>query len=975
MSCFVFTAVLLLFSITLINGNFPVPAVYPEFCNSTEYFDSICIRCKKCGKDDSQVSLQTRAREGYCTCRSQFYVKNKRNSVDLNCSSCPPQTVPAKNKNRCLKCMESNPFNETTGHCEPCMNGTFVETDEYMLCISCENSPLGIKDSDESIDICSSQLSITPKLCSESNLIGESVKSALFKEHLNSALYLCKENEDFACQMLANFCVLLLYKLSIENNACLEFRKIARKRLDECPSKQLWLYYFDEEARWNATKDLYQNNVPNMFSPSLNLEESKLQIVAKQFALNGSFIGIKKLKSDDLHLCQESDLEDDIALTVGTQLKRACTRSLQSLWLSSHLQFYDLYLVSKINQSEWWYPIPVLIRGILVNGEFVNIDKDPSKWLLVRRYFLTDHISGIEEGLESNQPPTTKVFRYAADVSLRVIFKPHGNPGTIYPPLLTIAYAEATPDDFKKNKKVTVKFSVSYEMDQSSVMKSIVISMSIFGVLSFAWSVLQTFSWYRRSGKNAIDLVTLGKFTIFMCGNLSTSFFCVIFLHCFYWLTFFKKQDVLHSLLPIPSQEKFLSVYIGLALTMKAIQVIHLLFVQCSINIFFVDWERPRVRSSCVSVRSATTTKGVAETNVSSENIKGCLPKTTPDKMHTDMAGISIWRTYYVANEWTEIQSKRKINLCAQLFGVLFFLKVLDFESYALASLKFNLPPSEVHKYVPYSACSRLALGASVFLSLALLQVVFRKGIYERFVEDKLQQYVDLCSVSNVSVFLLLTKKFGYYIHGRSTHGKADVNMKEMHEFLRKEEEDLCGYRGLLPDTQQQTFQFVLPPGVHDQFIRLLLPLTSYSQAADRMQGVGGRLAKVDISRVANTHYMLNKFLSAFIDHSFKDIDYVVKDRVLLEYLFDIECFEVADRGYFYNDDGRSFSNVMFYGNESILLLFDVLLFTAIDIASTDFVLSAILTFLIAKVLQGLRRSAGRRNLVRKALIDERFLT
>lgn len=37
-------------------------------------------------------------------------------------------------------------------------------------------------------------------------------------------------------------------------------------------------------------------------------------------------------------------------------------------------------------------------------------------------------------------------------------------------------------------------------------------------------------------------------------------------------------------------------------------------------------------------------------------------------------------------------------------------------------------------------------------------------------------------------MFILLTKRFGYYIHGRSAHGKADVNMKEMHEFLRKEE-------------------------------------------------------------------------------------------------------------------------------------------------------------------------------------------
>ena len=59
---------------------------------------------------------------------------------------------------------------------------------------------------------------------------------------------------------------------------------------------------------------------------------------------------------------------------------------------------------------------------------------------------------------------------------------------------------------------------------------------------------------------------------------------------------------------------------------------------------------------------------------------------------------------------------------------------------------------------------------------------------YERFVEDKVRQYVDLCSMSNISVFILENAQFGYYIHGRSVHGRADTGMKEMHENLKREE-------------------------------------------------------------------------------------------------------------------------------------------------------------------------------------------
>ncbi|GFW13235.1 hypothetical protein TNCV_4121341 [Trichonephila clavipes] len=981
------------------NGNIRIPAITPEYCNSTEYYDSICMRCRRCGRDETQTNLQHRAHDGSCICKTPYFEKMRRNPYNVTCAPCPKGKVLSSDGNSCLECAESNPYNETLSYCEPCFNGTFVEDGKNVVCTSCQNGALTI---DDILNVCPNKKAADHMHCSELNMVysggycvpsttlndpslftikyenGESVSSAFFKRNLKAALNKCEDGNIASCQLLANMCTLLLYKI-VETNACAEFRRIAKKYLLECPRKQLWLYYIDEEGEWHTEKDLYRDNVPNIFSPSLTQESSKLHIFAMKYALNGTFLGLIKLKSDDLHLCQESDIDEDIAFTVGTRFERTCTRSLQYLWKSSELFYYDLYLANNQNKSEL-YPIPVIIRNIVFNGEFVNMGKDMSKWRLVRRFFLRDHISGIED--ETNlkdtlNQPVAKVFRYVSEISLKITFKSEEIPGTIYPPVLTISYSEATPDDYMKDKKVTMKFSVAYELNQESTKKSVKIAVSVLSTMAFAWSILQTYSWFRRSGKHAVDLVTLGKFLVFMSGNLSTVFFIVMFCTCLYWFSFFKRQGVIYTVLPTQVQEDFLSVYIGIAFALKAVHLIHILFVQCSIDIFYIDWERPRVRASSVSARVATTSKSVAETSAGADTKKssGNLLKATPDKINAEMAGVSIWRTYYAANEWAEIQSKRKTSLCIQLFGVLFILNVLGFESSTLSALKLNVPPEDVHKYVPYSTCCRFALGVLVYLSVAILQVVVRKGLYERFVEDKLQQYVDLCSVSNVSVFILITKRFGYYIHGRSTHGKADVNMKEMHEFLRKEEEDLCGHRGLLPDTDQQTFQILLPPGVHDQFLRLLVPLTSYTQAADRMQGVGGRLAKVDIDRVANTHYMLNKFLSGFIDHSFKDLDYIVKDRVMLEYLLDIECYEVADRGYFYNDDGRSFSSVLFYGNESILLLFDVLLFSVIDIASSDYVLSMILTFVTAKAIQGLRRSAGRRNLVRKALVDERFLT
>ena len=47
---------------------------------------------------------------------------------------------------------------------------------------------------------------------------------------------------------------------------------------------------------------------------------------------------------------------------------------------------------------------------------------------------------------------------------------------------------------------------------------------------------------------------------------------------------------------------------------------------------------------------------------------------------------VSVWRTYFVANEFNEIQTFRRINVPFQLFFVLFFLKVKLFFDFNLLS-------------------------------------------------------------------------------------------------------------------------------------------------------------------------------------------------------------------------------------------------------------------------------------------------
>ena len=44
--------------------------------------------------------------------------------------------------------------------------------------------------------------------------------------------------------------------------------------------------------------------------------------------------------------------------------------------------------------------------------------------------------------------------------------------------------------------------------------------------------------------------------------------------------------------------------------------------------------------------------------------------------------------------------------------------------------------------------------------------------------------FVDLCSIANISVFIFDERIHGYYIHGESTGGQADVSTRDLKENL-----------------------------------------------------------------------------------------------------------------------------------------------------------------------------------------------
>jgi meckelin len=68
------------------------------------------------------------------------------------------------------------------------------------------------------------------------------------------------------------------------------------------------------------------------------------------------------------------------------------------------------------------------------------------------------------------------------------------------------------------------------------------------------------------------------------------------------------------------------------------------------VDVFLLDWERPHPTAGGASSKDPS---------------------------------VSVWRTYLVANEWNELQAKRKTHLALQIFIVVFILRVRGVVKYA----------------------------------------------------------------------------------------------------------------------------------------------------------------------------------------------------------------------------------------------------------------------------------------------------
>ena len=651
------------------------------------------------------------------------------------------------------------------------------------------------------------------------NFDTEAVVSQFLATNLIAAFTQCRTDRRnaTACQLLANMCVLNIYTIFSRSQSqidvCTAFFSLRGNNQESIfwGENIPWIVYPQSFATYQTN---YQNNgLGNNRFLKVKFDDkckpSTFEFYANQYNLDGSFHSGSFIETSKFQLCNylstTYSLVSQVSPFSATNYNQSCSLSVATLLeFGKDPKFFDLFL--KFDNSSDLLPIPVKILNYLENGLLVNLDIERNR-RLHRRFFMVDSISSIRP---SEQIP--KFIRYVKSFVIEIKLKEDQTNGEIYPPLIIIDYDFVSSENL--DRKVEISFQIRYISSFQAPELAMWITSGILALFALVWAFIRALVWNRRSGKVAPDLITLFKFTMFICSSLGNVFFFVLIAGSLYWLIFYKGQGVLYLVLPVGNQQTVFIVLLVLAFFFKTIDIIHLIFTQTSYDIFFIDWERPKSDSS--NFVSSSDMK-----NKKNENEKDYLIK----KELSEFNKISCWRTLFVANEWNEIQTFRKIDPLVQLIGVLFFLKVINLEAITTADCNSSINPDPNQFQAEYSGILRIAMAASMYIGIGILQYVVYEFFYIRCISDEIGQFIDFCSVANVSMFIMTHTQYGFYLHGRSPHGNSDVSMQYMSKALAKEENEETGKRGLGQNSDQQTFSIFISNKLSNEYSKVMIPI------------------------------------------------------------------------------------------------------------------------------------------------------
>jgi meckelin len=293
--------------------------------------------------------------------------------------------------------------------------------------------PCGIPD-------CAQCSPLGEQLCFNDITPPASLSFSFYNQHLNSWRRLCINRNTSACQIIVNLCVLSLYNK--ESEACVMAIQLAADQSVKDIIPQLFYPEFGADDYLSTTSIITQ----------FDGKFSHLLIKAAQYSLNGSFIGLTDVMTDEILLCKDRPSKSSASWSVGIRYEIQCV--LNSSKLSnegSQPTFFDLFL---LDNNQYLVPIPLLVvTASSANQDEGNIDQ----WQFVRRFLLYQSL--------------TDTPMYMSSLQMNVQLAGNGH---IQPPYFMVTYSPIA------GSAVQSTFTVQYESIGNNLNIGLAVSIGVF---------------------------------------------------------------------------------------------------------------------------------------------------------------------------------------------------------------------------------------------------------------------------------------------------------------------------------------------------------------------------------------------------------------------------------------------------------------------------------------------------------------
>uniref|UniRef100_A0A0N5CGY7 Meckelin n=1 Tax=Strongyloides papillosus TaxID=174720 RepID=A0A0N5CGY7_STREA len=904
------------------------------------------VKCEKCNVgNDSRIAVSYNNLECVHCYNNNNSLLNPDN-VTGKCPICEMGFMPYLDKN-------SRPMRES---CIPC---TIDSEEIFSTCRNCRYGDCYNADPNELINL------------NQSSLVGsfqdktKKILNHYIKNNILEATYFCKKGNRKECNHLGNMCVLQNYEIVSEsNNACNRLQNIIRENIYS------WNKYVPSIFNENSDTSIElnrENSIQNTYHfgkeitiNGTTIPDKNFRIIANIYTINGTFIDQKFIHSIDIQLCAGMYNNINGFLTFGKQYSYKCLLKNEDFKLKKSNLFYEIYLIweSYSSKQSYLYPIFIVNRSIQKNS-LIKFDDDyiNDNWILTKRFYT------YEDTLFTNASNDI-YFRYMDNFKLIIPIQKDKN-GRIWPPYAIISYKEIS--NINETNNYEHAFTVLFTQKEPDNDNSIDILLAILCTISILWAAIKAYSWSKRSGKVIADISTIIQLLLCECDNVANIFIIIITISSVWCTFFYKGQKETLLILPLDENIYHYKNYISIALVLKSIAVIKKYSELILADTFFIDWEKSKGDSNEKPVEENNITNDIllnSRININDhQNIKN-IKKLTQRQ-------IGIWRTYLVANEWNELQNYRKTNIALQLFVTILVFEVLNFKNLSIVEPNFILSKKliEINYYMGFF---RFAIITIIYFLVLLIQWTVSVIILEPLI-DPFHNFIDLCSIANISVLSLTTSLHGYYIHGQSPHGYADTNMQEINKFLQLEKNNQCGFRGLESGNDLQTYIITMPRVFRDKFLKIQGLLR---QSTSRQIMIKNNKTETEhIEYRSKVYDELNIFLRRVIEHDDMECDYDILNMKAMEDIFDMEFADTTNRGVFYKDTSEiAFTQSFIYGNEWVFCTFEFCLLQFLDIFFNNLILASFLTFIVTEVIKKVASILFTSHLVKSSLIDSRFL-